>query len=233
MGADRIETGRGLVEKKDVRVQRHGPGQTGPLGHATANLRGIIVLEPGQAHQGELQGGQLPNLGGLEFRVLGQGQADVLGQGHGAEKRSALIEDAGAAQNGVAPGRGDLPQTAFLVTHLAEGRFLEPHEHPQQSRFAAAAAPHDNEDVALVHGEIEIAHEHEITVGQGEPFHPDGRGRTGNGFLRAHAGPHTPMMLQHTVMIAVAMTMERILVTTAAVVACPTARALRPQRMPR
>jgi len=61
-GTHWIQPGRGLVKKQDVRVQGHGPGQTGPFLHAAADLRGVKIFKPGQSHQGQFQGNQLPDL---------------------------------------------------------------------------------------------------------------------------------------------------------------------------
>ena len=58
-----IEARRGLVEEQDVGVERHGPGQARPLLHAAADLRRVEILEAGQPDQGELERGDLPDLG--------------------------------------------------------------------------------------------------------------------------------------------------------------------------
>src|SRR5215471_17322548 len=61
-GGDWIETRGWLVEEEDVRVQRHRARQASPLGHAPADLRRVVVLEPRQTDQGQLerrQGGDL------------------------------------------------------------------------------------------------------------------------------------------------------------------------------
>src|SRR5262245_26646686 len=68
-GADRIETGRRLVEEQYLRVQRHRPGQAGALHHAPAQLRGVETLEALEPDQSELQRRDLEHLRGAQVRV--------------------------------------------------------------------------------------------------------------------------------------------------------------------
>jgi hypothetical protein len=46
---------------------------------------------------------------------------------------------------------------------------------PQERTFSASAAPHDYEDVAVLDGEIDIAHQHKASVCHREVFHNDVR----------------------------------------------------------
>ena len=90
--ADRIESRRGLIEEKDLRVQGHRPGEPGPLLHTAADLGWVVILEALETHQGELQRGHLADLRRAQVRVLFQRQADVFRQGHEAPERAALKE---------------------------------------------------------------------------------------------------------------------------------------------
>ena len=45
----------------------------------------------------------------------------------------------------------------------------------QQRAFSASAAAHDDEDVAVLDGEIDIAHQHEAAIRHREVFHDDVR----------------------------------------------------------
>src|SRR5271157_2374147 len=49
----RIEPRPGLVEKKEHRVKRHGPGEGGPFSHTAGEFGGHVVLMPRQIDKGE------------------------------------------------------------------------------------------------------------------------------------------------------------------------------------
>src|SRR6266403_2163228 len=146
--AQRIESRRRLVEEEDVRIERHGARQPGAFGHAAADLRGVVVLEAGEAHQRELERGQRGDLFGANRGVLLQRQGHVLRQGHRAPERSALVEHSEASQEAVAFRRRHFPETGAgpLVEDGPLGRLLEPDQVPQQRALSAAASSHDDED---------------------------------------------------------------------------------------
>ena len=73
LGADGIEPGGGFVEKENVRVERHGPRDAGPLAHAPADLGGIEILEAAETNEGELVNDDFANLGGSEPRNCARG----------------------------------------------------------------------------------------------------------------------------------------------------------------
>jgi hypothetical protein len=143
-------------------------GQTGPLAHAAADLRRIVVLETGQTGQGQLERGLLADLVVIEVGVLLQRQAHVLGQGHGAPQGAALEEDARTPQDAAALFFGTGPDVRIAVKHLAALGLLEAHERAQERALAAAGTAHDEEDVIGGHIEIDVTHEHEGAVAQGQ-----------------------------------------------------------------
>ena len=53
--AQGVEARRRLVEVEDLGVEGHGPGQPRALLHAPADLRGVVLLEAGEADEGELE----------------------------------------------------------------------------------------------------------------------------------------------------------------------------------
>ena len=67
MRADRVEPRGRLVEKEDVGIEGHGTRKAGPLFHAAADLRGVILLEAREADECKLQGSEFPDLRGLNF----------------------------------------------------------------------------------------------------------------------------------------------------------------------
>ena len=81
-GADRIESGRRLIEKKDVGIQGHGPGHAGPFLHAAADFGRVEFFKAPQAYQGKLERHEFMNLAAVQRRVLLKRQAHVFGQGH-------------------------------------------------------------------------------------------------------------------------------------------------------
>ena len=42
-GGDRVQAGRGFIQKQDFRVQRQGPGQAGAFAHSTGQFRGVFA----------------------------------------------------------------------------------------------------------------------------------------------------------------------------------------------
>ena len=65
---DGIEACRGLVEKEDVGIERHGAGQTSALAHSATDLRGIEVLKTGKPYQRKFQ--RYQSLISLELRSV-------------------------------------------------------------------------------------------------------------------------------------------------------------------
>jgi hypothetical protein len=60
------------------------------------------------------------------------------------------------------------PEVLSLDQHLAARRGLQADQMPQQGALAAAAATHDDEDIAAPDGEGEIALDHEVAVRHGQ-----------------------------------------------------------------
>src|SRR6266851_1644620 len=144
--ADWVEPRRRLVEEEDVRDERQlERRQSGDLFRA--------------------------NGGG----VLLQRQGHVFRQGHRAPERAALVEDSEPSQEALAFGRRHLPETSAgtSVRDRPLGRLLQSDQVPEQRALSAAAPSHDDEDVALVHGEVEVLHDHGVAVGHGEVAHGD------------------------------------------------------------
>src|SRR6267142_3917726 len=173
--AQRVEPRRGLVEEEDVGVERHGARQAGALLHAAADLRGIVILEARETDERELERGQGGDLLRFEGGIFLKGQGHVLRQGHRAPERAALIEHSEAPQHALAFRRRHLPETsaAALVMDGPPGGLVEAEQVPEQRALSAAAPSHDDEDVPLVHGEVEVLHDQGAAVGHGEVAHRD------------------------------------------------------------
>src|SRR6266849_4538871 len=140
--AHRVEPRGGLVEEEDVRVERDRPRQPGPLLHAAADLRGIVVLEAAQTDQRELQRRDLPDLGGRQIGVLPERQPDVLGERERAEERAALVEDAEAPEHPLAR-LGARPREALgVVEDLPRRGLVQAEQVPEQRALSGSAPAH-------------------------------------------------------------------------------------------
>ena len=76
--ANRIESGRRLVEEQDVRIERHRARQSSSLLHSAADLIGVEVFEALEPDQRELERGDLPDLRRGQIGELAERQADIL-----------------------------------------------------------------------------------------------------------------------------------------------------------
>src|SRR5262249_2589773 len=92
-GSDRVEPRRRRVEEEDVRVERHRARQASPLGHAPADLRGVVVLEAREADQRELERRERRDLFCVGDGTFLKRQGHVFCERHRAPERPALVED--------------------------------------------------------------------------------------------------------------------------------------------
>jgi hypothetical protein len=76
--ANRIESGRRLVEEQDVWIERHRARQSRSLLHSAADLIGVEVFEALEPDQRELERGDLPDLRRGQIGELAERQADIL-----------------------------------------------------------------------------------------------------------------------------------------------------------
>ena len=173
--ADRVQPGRRLVEEQHLRIERHGARQAGPLAHAAADLGRIVVLEPGKAHQGELERHDLAHFRGAQVGVLAERQRDVLGKRHRAPQGTALVEHAKAMHELLAFLRRGVPEAHAVVEHLAARRLLQADHLAHERALTATAAAHDDENIAAPDCEIQLADQHEAAVGQVHVAHHDVR----------------------------------------------------------
>ena len=73
-GTKWVESGTGLIQKEQVRVPRHGAGNTGTFLHATANLRRVVVLVASESDQCEFIGNEVAQCLWLDFSGFFHGQ---------------------------------------------------------------------------------------------------------------------------------------------------------------
>src|SRR5271155_2900589 len=145
---NRIETGRRLVEEKYFRVERDRARKPGPLLHPAADLARIVALEALEPDQSQLERGDLVNFLVRQIGELAERQADGFRQRHRAPERAALVQYAEMPQHLFALLQLALGEIEIAVPDFALGRLDQPEHVAQQGTFAAAAAAHDDEDVA-------------------------------------------------------------------------------------
>src|SRR5262249_37722494 len=175
--ADRIQSGRRLVEEQDVGVERHGPRDTGALEHASADLGGIELLVAGQAYQRQLERYDLTDLALGEPRERLQRQADVPRQGHRAPERPALERHAEApAQAFLRLGRR-APEALAVVGYIAARRRFEADHVVEQRTLTAPAPAHDHEDLPALDTEVEVALDNVAAVRHRQTAHVNARDR--------------------------------------------------------
>jgi hypothetical protein len=104
----------------------------------------------------------LPPRGAVDAPHL-QAELDVADHRQEREQRQALPH-----QRRVALPRPDVVHQPFAQTDLAASRLLQPGDHAQRRRLAAAAGPHDGDELALVDREIDAAHGHHRAIGLGQ-----------------------------------------------------------------
>ena len=227
-GTDGVQPGRRLVQKQHVGIKGHGPRQPGTLAHAAADLAGIIIFKARQPGQRQLERRQFPDFRIFKIGVLLQGEPHIFRQRHGAPQRAALKQDADTAHQPLPDILSGIPEILPAVENTSPARRFQAHEHAQQRTFAAAGTAHDEKDIPLPHIKIHIPHQHVVAIGNRQIAGGNAR-RVGRN-ERVHNQMRS--RLQMMVMMAVATMMPTSECTTAVVVARPTARALRPQRMP-
>src|SRR5208283_2125099 len=107
--------------------------------------------------------------------VFIQRKGHVFSQGHGTPQRSGLVKDPIAPHDGLLPGGIAIPETHVIVEDPSLGRFFEADEAPEKCALAASAPTHDDENITVLYGEIEIALNHKASVGHGEVAHFNAR----------------------------------------------------------
>ena len=252
----RVEPGAGLVQEQQGRVQRQRAGQRGALAHAARQRRRRQVEGAVQPHQGQLEPSAALALGGIQRGEQLQRQHQVAAQAHRAPERAGLEHHAEAAPPCGLLGGAAGVQILAIDQHAASGWLLQAHQVAQQRALAAAAGAHDDQHLAGPHVEIqpllhraatgldgEAAHLHPRTTGLCRGFGKRGPWirlcrATGAGPWRGSAegasgvGHQNPRLVKTMVVPVAAATTHTRALTTAAVVASPTAWALRPACRP-
>jgi hypothetical protein len=128
------------------------------------------------------------------------------------------------------PAGGSSQRLSSPSQHAPGARLQQARQAAHDRALAAAAAAHDDEDIAAADVEAQVALHQGVAVAELHALQADVRCVALMSLRRRH---DRPMASKRMVSTAAAMTMNKMAVTTAEVVASPTAAALRPHCMPR
>ena len=142
-----VERAERLVEEEHGRAVDERPGERDPLLLAARHLPGPAPLVAGEPDEPERLAHPAALLVALD-PLLAEAVADVLGDVHVREQR-VVLED----RVDVAPVGRDAGDRLALEEDLARRRLLEPGDHPERRRLAAARRP--EEAVELAAGDLE------------------------------------------------------------------------------
>src|SRR5262249_49663212 len=214
-----------LGREEPLGVGRDGAGKAGALLHPAADLGREVVFEPAEPHERQLQLGNLADLDGPEVGELAEREPDVLGERQGTPERAPLEQDTEGAPQDIALVRRGGGEVGGAVPDRAAGGLVQADHVSKEGALPAAAPAHDEEDVAAVDREVEVAHHDVIPEGHRQALHRDVRIAPG-----CHQIPRTFVRTAKMPSVTMIQTMPS---TTAEVAASPTAAASRPQVMPR
>lgn len=152
-----IEAGCGLVVQDDLGIHDDASGDSHSALHATAHLRGEKVFIASQADA--FEGGEdfFPDGGLSHVRVFAERVGKVLEDGETIEE-SAVLEDIGDAfPDGEEVIFIELQDVIVMEKDGAAIWAIEANEGAEEHAFAGAAAAHEGEDFAFVHGKVDLA----------------------------------------------------------------------------
>src|SRR5262249_11713579 len=152
---DRIEAGGGLVEQKNVGIQRQGARQSDPLLHAAGNLGGQfagILVHP---HLRQQTPHAVPALGRRERRVLLQGKGHVFLDAQRVVQRALLKEESDLLPHLVQRARRQPRDVGVVDTDRPRVGPLQADDQFEQNALARSAAPQDGQRFSLRHVEVD------------------------------------------------------------------------------
>src|SRR5437870_943492 len=178
-----IHAGGGLVEQKQLGLQRQGARDLEPALVAVGEVAGPLVGTVGEADQLEQRQGPATRLALLGAR---RGQPDhaaheaarrphVTRDHHVLERRELaeqthVLKRARDAEAGDAEGPQARDVTALIPEPAGGGR-AEARDEIEQRRLAGAVGPDQAEELAALHGERHAAHRHDTAEAAGERLH--------------------------------------------------------------
>jgi hypothetical protein len=154
-----VERAERLIHQKGHRSSDDRPAKRHPLAVASGEPRDRQIEKMLDVQEACRLLDPLPDLG-IHHPLAFQREADVLAHIHvrieGEElENEGDVAGGGAVEGDVLAGEQDAPR----------GRQLEPGDHPERRRLAAAGRPEHDEELAVLHGEIRLADGDEVAEG--------------------------------------------------------------------
>ncbi len=195
-----VECAERLVEQEDGRPVDERPGERDPLGLPTRDLGRLAALEARQFDELEHVGDALLDLG-------------VVDVGAAKTERDVLVDRQVREEGVVLEDRVDVPLVGrqpgdVLALELDEARCrgLEPADHPEGGRLAAAGRSEEREELAGLDLEVDVIDDHGLAVALDDIYQLDvdrGHGRSvscgdeAQGRTGARLGPGEDMVAWH------------------------------------
>ncbi len=143
----RIETGVGLVEQQDLRVEHQRAGKAGPLAHTTGDLPRQLLLRAGEADHRHLLEDDLLDLRLALLRVLTQREGDVVVQVLRAEQGAVLEQDAEQLADLVQVGLADVADILAVDPDVTTVGHEQPDQVLEEDGLAGAGGPEQHADL--------------------------------------------------------------------------------------
>ena len=149
-----VEGAERLVEEEDRRPVDQGPGEGDPLRLAAGDLGRLARLKAGQLDELEHLGHAALDLGALDA-LPAQPERDVL-EDRQVREQGVVLED----RVHVPLERRKPRHVLALELDQAAGRLLEPADHPERGRLAAAGRAEEAEELAVTDLEVDLVDRH-------------------------------------------------------------------------
>lgn len=153
IGADWIEAGGGFIVEDDFRLKHNGASEGDALALASGEIDGHFPHGVNEANHAEHLPDALLALRFGHLSMFDEREGDVLGHGHGIEKRALLEEESELSANRSQTAFAEIVDALIFEPHFAEVRLEEGDDVFEQDGLAAAAGPHD--DGGLAGGDVE------------------------------------------------------------------------------
>ena len=164
-----VQVGEGLVEQKDLGIADYGPTHRHPLSLAAGKLSRLAVE---QALDAEDACRLVHAPSDLCFRVaaIDEAEGDIVEYREMRVERVVLEDHRDVAVLGL-----ELVDPTAADADLAGADLLEPRDHPESGRFAAARRPDQNDELLVGDAEIDAGNRHDLPESLGEPAQLDRR----------------------------------------------------------
>ena len=188
----RVEVRERLVHQEDARLAHDRATHRDALALATGELSWLALEQVGEA---ERLARALDAAADLRLRrpARAQAEGDVVEHGHVRIERVVLEH-----HRDIALPRVELVDRLIPDCDLAGGDLLEPGDHPQRSRLAAAGWPDEDHELACFDFEREVVERGDVVVDLRHAVEGDGGGGACGSRSRGGEYARPKLSLQHT-----------------------------------